>query len=133
MNNDEINLLDTLSETDGIKEANVQIEVKIDIALEHTGEYDEVHQPIRERAVSKDEVESLIPQRWDYLGEIDVRPEGFGEVTDKIRLTNRDINLSSNDKDEDKVPKGVFNGIENIKSENTASMSDLKEVFDKNE
>jgi hypothetical protein len=87
MSDDEAHLADTLLETDGIKEANIKIEVEIDIALEHTGEYDDVHQPIRERAVSEDKMKALLPEAWDYLGEIDVRPEGFGEVTDKIRLT----------------------------------------------
>jgi hypothetical protein len=101
MSDDEAHLADTLLETDGIKEANIKIEVEIDIALEHTGEYDDVHQPIRERAVSEDEMKALLPEAWEYLGEIDVRPEGFGEVTDKIRLTHNDFDLSSNDEGED--------------------------------
>ena len=103
MSDDETHLANTLRKTDGIKEANIQIEVEIDIALEHTGEYDDVHQPIRERAVSEDEMESLLPEAWEYIGEIDVRPEGFGEVTDKIRFTHNDFDLSSNDEGEDNV------------------------------
>lgn len=101
MSDDVTNFADTLHETDGIKKANVQIEVEIDIALEHTGEYDDVHQPIRERAVSEDKMKELLPEAWEYLGEIDVRPEGFGEVTDKIRVKYNDFDLSSNNEGED--------------------------------
>jgi hypothetical protein len=41
--------------------------------------------------------------------------------------------MSENNEGEGKVPEGVFKGIEDINTGNTASMNDLKEVVDKNE
>lgn len=45
----------------------------VDVKLEETGEYDDFHQPIRERTVSEETMEAIAEEYgWTYNGEIDV-------------------------------------------------------------
>ena len=69
----------------------------------------------------------LYPSREAYWQS--ARIENHAEI-EGVHSIKRVNNGEGDDRCEDEVPKGVLNGIEDIESGNTASMSDLKEVFD---
>ncbi len=66
-------LVETLQDIDGVKKVRVRTTVTVEVDHRTTGEYDEMHQPIRERAVSEDEIASLIDnEHWSYSGPVKV-------------------------------------------------------------
>lgn len=76
-------LLKQLSDTSGIEKARVGITVQVTVQRRTTGEEDKYYQPIRERVVAEEELQSLIEDTdWDYQGEIDVTDY---DATDRFR------------------------------------------------
>lgn len=84
----ELGRLLKLLDRDGIERVDVKIEVTPTVKKRNTEEVDDHFQTIRERVVSKDELEDVVDGTdWSYHGTIDAM--GDFHVRDRFSLSTR--------------------------------------------